>query len=195
MALSAPERAGETVHPKNSTEVFQEVVGIFKSTGDLQSAIRELENVSFTRQDISVMGGRGELERVFGTKTVSPHDALAHDDIPRQSPSRPEEQTIGVAGMIGGSAYVGAMALALAAGAVTFPAIMSAAVIGGIGGGTLGAVLSRIMGGRYTRHMEEQIEKGGLLLWVRADTQHKIETAKQIMTAHNGYDVHVQKRD
>jgi outer membrane lipoprotein SlyB len=97
--------------------------------------------------------------------------------------------------MIGGSAYVGAMAVALTAGAVTFPAIISAAVLGGIGGGTMGAILSKILGDRYTRYMEAQIEKGGLLLWVRADTTYKIETAKQIMVANNGYDVHVQKRD
>lgn len=176
-------------------DTVREVAGIFKTAEDLQSAIRELESIAFTRADLSVMGARRELERTFGERTVEPREALQNVDTPRQSPSRPEEQTIGIAGMIGGSAYVGAMALALAAGAVTFPAIISAAVIGGIGGGTLGVILSKIFGDRFSRHMQEQIEKGGLLLWVKADTAYKIETAKQIMVANNGYNVHIQKRD
>lgn len=171
----------------------REAVGIFTSVGDLQNAIRSLEGTSFPRQDISVMGSRDELERVFGEKTVSPDLAMDNLDTPRQAPSRPEEQTIGTAGMIGGGVYVGAMAMALAAGAITFPAIISAAAIGGIGGGTLGALLTKIMGGRYTRHLEEQIEKGGLLLWVRTPDEDREERAKQIMIANNAYDVHVHE--
>ncbi len=169
----------------------REAVGLFMSTDDLQNAIRDLEGTSFPRQDISVMGNRSELLKVFGAKTVNPEFAMDNSDTPRQAPSRPEEQTIGVAAMIGGTAYVGARAMALAAGAVTFPAIRAAAAIGGIGGGTIGAVLTKIMGSRYNRHMEEQVEKGGLLLWVRTPDQYKEEIAQRIMIARGGYDVHV----
>lgn len=169
----------------------REAVGLFMSPQDLQDAIRDLEGTAFPRQDISVMGNRSELLKVFGAKTVDPEFAMNNSDTPRQAPSRPEEQTIGVAAMIGGSAYVGAMALALAAGAVTFPAIIAAAALGGLGGGTVGAVLTKLMGKRYNRHIEEQIEKGGLLLWVRTPDEYKEEMAKRIMIARGGYDVHV----
>lgn len=170
---------------------IKEVVGVFMSKDDLHSAIRELEGTAFARQDISVMGARAELEKVFGAKVVPPEFAIDNPNTPRQAPSRPEEQTIGAAGMIGGTAYVGAMAMALAAGAVTFPAIISAAVIGGIGGGTLGAVLTRILGGRYNRHIEEQIEKGGLLLWVRTPDREREDLANRIMITNNAYQVHM----
>lgn len=175
-------------------DVVKEVAGVFMSAKDLQSAIRDLEGSAFPRQDISVMGSRGDLEDVFGSKTVEPEKALRHNETPRQAPSRPEEQTIGIAGVIGGSAYIGAMAVALAAGAVTFPAILSAAVIGGLGGGTLGAILTRVLGDRYERHIEEQIEKGGLLLWVRTPDVHRQELARQVMVINNGYNVHVQSQ-
>lgn len=173
--------------------VLKEVVGVFQSKQDLQNAIRELEGTAFPRQDISVMGSREELEKVFGVKVVSPEFAIDNPDTPRQAPSRPEEQTIGAAGMIGGTAYVGAMALALTAGAVTFPAIISAAVIGGLGGGTVGAVLTKLLGDRYNRHIEEQIEKGGLLLWARTPDVEKEDIARRIMITNNAYDVHVHQ--
>lgn len=173
--------------------IVKEVVGVFMSKNDLQNAIRELEGTSFPRQDISVMGSRSDLERVFGAKVVPPKFAIDNPDTPRQAPSRPEEQTIGAAGMIGGTAYVGAMALALTAGAVTFPAIISAAVIGGIGGGTLGAVLTKIFGNRYNRHVEEQIEKGGLLLWVRTPDFEREDLANRILITNNAYQVHMHQ--
>lgn len=178
----------------NDGVATKEVAGVFMSVQDLQSAIRDLEGSAFPRQDISVMGSREDLEEVFGSKTIEPSKALSDSRTPRQAPSRPEEQTIGVAGVIGGSAYIGAMGVALAAGAVTFPAILSAAVIGGLGGGTLGAILTRILGERYERHIQEQIQKGGLLLWARAPDMHKQELARQIMVINNGYNVHVQSQ-
>jgi outer membrane lipoprotein SlyB len=173
--------------------MFKEIVGVFMSKDDLQNAIRELESTAFPRQDISVMGTRGELERVFGAKVVPPEFAIDNPDTPRQAPSRPEERTIGAAGMIGGTAYVGAMAMALAAGAVTFPAIMSAAVIGGIGGGTLGAILTKLLGNRYNRHIEQQVEKGGLLLWVRTPDSEREDLANRILITNNAYEVHVHQ--
>lgn len=173
--------------------MFKEIVGVFMSKDDLQNAIRELEGTAFPRQDISVMGTRGELERVFGAKVVPPEFAIDNPDTPRQAPSRPEERTIGAAGMIGGTAYVGAMAMALAAGAVTFPAIVSAAVIGGIGGGTLGAILTKLLGDRYNRHLEQQVEKGGLLLWVRTPDSEREDLANRILITNNAYGVHVHQ--
>ncbi len=191
MVYSVREGLSNNSQALSEPGTFKEAVGVFMGIKDLQSAIRELESSSFARQDISVMGSRADLEEVFGSKTVAPEFAMNNMDTPRQAPSRPEEQTIGAAGMIGGSAYVGAMALALAAGSVAFPAIISAAVLGGLSGGTLGAVLTKLLGDRYNRHIEEQIEKGGLLLWVRTIDIHRQELAKQILIANNGYDVHV----
>lgn len=173
--------------------MFKEAVGLFMSADELQTAIRDLEGTAFPRQDISVMGKRSQLEKVFGSRTVEPERAMDNADTPRQSPSRPEEQTIGAAAMIGGTVYVGAMAMALTAGAVTFPAIIAAAMLGGIGGGTIGAILTKLLGDRYDRHLEEQVEKGGLLLWVRTPDHEKEQIAQHIMIARGGYDVHVHE--
>lgn len=169
----------------------RECVGLFLTGEDLQEAIRDLEGTAFPRQDISIMGTRGELETMFGSKTVDPHVAMDNPDTPRQAPARPEEKNIGLSAMVSVPVYTGAMAAALSAGALAFPAIIGAAVLGGVGGGAVGAVLAKLFGDRDTRHYEEQIERGGLLLWVRTPDREREEIAVGIMRKHNAHEVHV----
>lgn len=173
--------------------MFKEAVGLFDNSDDLQNAIRTLEGSAFPRQDISVMGNRDDLEKVFGNTAVDPLFAMSSEYTPRQAPSRPEEQTIGSAAMIGGGAYVGAMAMALTAGAVAFPALIGAAVIGGLGGGTVGAILTKLLGDRYSHNLEEQIERGGLLLWVRTPDEQKQRLASTILRQHHAKHIHIQE--
>ncbi len=177
-------------HPVTQAPI-REAVALFMTTENLQAAIRDLEGTEFPRQDISVMGSEADLEKVFGAKTVPPEFAMDNSDTPRNAPSRPEEQTIGMGAVIGGGTYLGAMALALAAGALTFPAIVGAAIIGGIGGGAIGAALTKVMGDKYNKNIEEQIQKGGLLLWVRTPDAEKERLATEIMVKHDGQHVHV----
>lgn len=172
---------------------IREAVGLFMTSDDLQAAIRALEGTAFPRQDISVMGQQGDLARVFGTATPHSEDMMDNSDTPRMAPSRPEEQTIGTAAMVGIPAYIGAMGMALAAGAVSFPAVIGAVVLGGIGGGTIGGVISKILNDRYHERLEAQIREGGLLLWVRTPDEERENIACDIMRAHNGRDVHIHE--
>ena len=160
------------------------------TTDALQAAIRDLEGTEFPRQDISVMGSETDLEKVFGARTVPPEFAMDNSDTPRNAPSRPEEQTIGMAAVVGGATYLGAMGLALAAGAATFPAIIAAAIIGGVSGGAIGAGLTKAMGDKYKHHIEEQVQKGGLLLWVRTPDAERERLALDIMNRHGGQHTH-----
>lgn len=183
--LPAMDPVGVAVHP------VREAVALFKDPQSLQDAIRQLEGTEFPRQDISVMGSEADLLKVFGSSSVSPAVAMHSRDTPREAPARPEEQVIGAAAVIGGTTYLGAMALALTAGAVAFPAIVGAAIIGGIGGGAIGAALTKVMGDKYNHHIEEQLQRGGLLLWVRTPDTEKEKLALQILKAYGGHHVHV----
>lgn len=177
--------------PSAAPGLTREAVGLFLSGEDLQEAIRDLEGTAFPRQDISIMGSRAELEEFFGSKTIDPHVAMENPDTPRAAPARPEEKNIGLAAMVGVPAYAGAMAAALASGAVAFPAVMAAAVLGGVGGGAVGGILAKLFGERDTRHYEEQIDRGGLLLWVRTPDREREEEAVRIMRARHALEVHV----
>jgi hypothetical protein len=71
-------------------------------------------------------------------------------------------------GLIGGLMYVGA---ATAAGAIvsggTLAAGITAAVLAGAAGGLIGSILAKWVGARHAHYLQEQMDRGGLLLWVR----------------------------
>jgi hypothetical protein len=71
-------------------------------------------------------------------------------------------------GLIGGLMYVGAAA---AAGAIvvsggTLAAGITAAVLAGGAGGLIGSILAKWVGDHHAHYLQEQMDRGGLLLWV-----------------------------
>ena len=74
------------------------------------------------------------------------------------------------AALIGGLAYVGATfavgAVVMSGGALA--AAIAAAVLAGGTGGLIGSALAHWVGHHHAAYLHDQIENGGLLLWVRA---------------------------
>jgi hypothetical protein len=98
-------------------------------------------------------------------------------------------------GLISGLDYVGAVA---AAGAVvasggTLAAALGAAALAGDTGGLIGSLLAKLVGGHHARHLQEHIERGGLLLWVRTWKPEDEARATEILTRHSGAQVHVHE--
>jgi len=95
--------------------------------------------------------------------------------------------------LIGGLAYVGAT---VAIGAVVMSgaamgAAIAAAVLAGGTGGLVGSVLARWVGHHHAVHLQDQIENGGLLLWVRAWNHSDEARALEIVAKHAADKVHV----
>jgi hypothetical protein len=172
-------------------EAIREAVGLFDNISSLQDAVRALENTAFPRQDISVLGNRKDIEEKFGSKAVSPAVAEDNPEAPRQSPVRTEEQVIGAGALVGSAAYIGAVAAAIAAGAVSVPATIAAVALGGGSGALAGGILAKVMGDHYTQEIKEQVDKGGLLLWVRTPDEEREHIACDIMQAHGAKHVKV----
>ena len=69
-------------------------------------------------------------------------------------------------------------------------AILGAALAGGAGG-LIGGILAKLIGDRHAHHLQEQLEHGGMLLWVRTrDAAHE-QRAINVLKKHSGRDVHV----
>jgi hypothetical protein len=69
-------------------------------------------------------------------------------------------------------------------------AILGAALAGGAGG-LIGGILAKLVGDRHAEYLQEQLEHGGLLLWVRTrDAAHE-QHAVDILKKHAGREVHV----
>lgn len=169
---------------------MREAVGIFTDMDALEEAISELEQTAFGREDISILGNKEDLKEKFGRPEVRPERVEDDPDAPRQTPVRMEERAVGTGAMIGGGAYLGAVGALLAAGAaVTIPAVITAAAIGG---GSAG-ILARILGGSFDEHLEKQIEKGGVVLWVKTIDEEHEKKAGDILKKHGARHVHIHE--
>jgi hypothetical protein len=80
---------------------------------------------------------------------------------------------------------------ALLTPAATVSASIAAAVIGGAPGTLVGGLLARRVGKKHKDYYAHQIERGGVLLWVRCADSEKERLAVDIMKGHSGRDVHV----
>lgn len=172
---------------------LREAVGLFSSEHDLQEAIRELEGTSFGRQDMSILGGRADLENVFGVPVVNPEDVEDRGDVPRATPVRTEERNIGATALVGAGMYVGVMAMALAAAPLTVPAAAAAVAIGGGGGALLGGGILKLLESSFAKTVHDQLRSGGLLLWVHTPDKAKEDLACQILRRHGATHVKIHE--
>lgn len=164
---------------------FREAVGLFPDMDSLQEAVRELEGSAFQRDSISVLGSRHSVEKIYGTTEIDTIQAEDDPRVPRQAPPRPEEKNIGAGAMVGGIAYVGAITAALITMPAGIPLTLAAVALGGGSGAAIGAGLVSLLGHKLDDHAAEQIEKGGLLLWVRTPDEERERIALDIMRKHN----------
>ena len=104
------------------------------------------------------------------------------------------ESTGGAEGaVVGALMYVGAGVLTgpVAAAGAGIASILGAAVIGGGLGGAIGTALAVAIGTEHAQHIKEQLERGGLLLWVRTWDQDHERRAIKILARFCGRNVHV----
>jgi hypothetical protein len=73
----------------------------------------------------------------------------------------------------------------------TLAASAAAIAIGGSPAAVVGALLARRVGRHYKDYYANQIEHGGILLWVRVSDKEREDLAIKILNGHSGRDVHV----
>jgi len=70
--------------------------------------------------------------------------------------------------------------------------VVAAAVTGtALAGALIGTVLTRWLGKHHAEHLQEQLDRGGLLLWVRTPDAAAEQRALEILTRHSAHDVHI----
>lgn len=175
------------------TIAVREVVAIFDDGAALENAIEVVEQAGVNRGAISVIAS----DETFGTKlshvyrSVSEMDA--HDDIARGVKVTRYELAEGQGAAFSIPVYVGATAglIAVLASGGTVGLAALAGLAAGAAGGGIGVSLARLLGDQQAQHVQQQIEEGGLLLWVQvkdaADADARIDQLKSL----GGRDVRV----
>jgi hypothetical protein len=170
----------------------REAVGIFHRNEELQDAIDELLSSGFHRADLGLLASKAAVEEKLGDRFRV--EVMADDSaVPRSAYVSPEAIGDAQGGVIAALVYVGAV---VAIGAVitsggTLAAVITAVVAAGGTGGLLGTVLAKWLGDHHASYLQDQIDRGGLLLWVRTWDASDERRAVEILKRHSGREVHV----
>lgn len=184
-----------TEEPKHKTTAINvpEAVGVFDKFEDFQAAFYDLRMVGFSRYDISLLAKQGVLEEKLGKAYWCASDLEDNPDAPRAA--FVSEEAVGeLEGAIAGGFFFLGSYIAMAAmltAASTLAASIAAIAIGGSPALVLGVLLARRVGKQHKDYYANQIEHGGILLWVRVHDKSREDMAVKIMKGHSGRDVHV----
>lgn len=178
-----------------SQETRSEAVAVFDDADSLQDAIDDLMRAGFGRSDLSLLAGEAAVERKLG-HAYKKVDSLEDDlSVPRTAYVAPESRGDAEGGLIGVLVYIGATAAigAVVATGGTLAAALAAAVAAGGTGGLIGSALANLIEARHAAYLQEQIERGGLLLWVRTWDAERERQAVALLSRHSAHDVHLHR--
>jgi hypothetical protein len=187
------EPIGASMTVQSEARTVREAVGVFEQAAQLQDAIDELLSSGFDRADLSLLAGEEAVAEKLGPQ----HPliaALADDpDTPRTHYASPEAFAGAQSGIIGVLTYVGALGAtgAVVASGGTLAALIIATTVTGGAGALIGVALAKFIGDRHASHLQEQLNEGGLLLWVRTWDVEDERKATEILRRHSGRDVHI----
>ncbi|HKL69752.1 hypothetical protein [Salibaculum sp.] len=170
-----------------------EAVGVFDTFEDLQQAFYDLRMVGIHHSNISLLANESVLKEKLGKAYWRASDLEDDPHAPRAH--FVSEEAIGeLEGAIAGGFFFVGSYIAMAAmltPASTLAASIAAIAIGGSPSAVIGTLLARRVGKHHKDYYANQIEHGGILLWVRVDNKEREELAVKIMKGHSGRDVHV----
>jgi hypothetical protein len=150
---------------------------------DLDAAVEELRAAGFAKDDISLLATEEAVNRKLGHRYERVEELEDEPAAPRVAYRTRTSLGESEDRLIGSLTYLPAV---VAAGTVVASAgVVAAAVTGtAIAGALLGTVLS---------HLQEQLDRGGLLLWVRTPDVETQQRALAILTRHSAHDVHLHR--
>jgi hypothetical protein len=179
--------------PENGHDTIREAVAVFDTADEFDAAIEDLMSAGFDRADISLLAGQHAVEEKLGHRYRRVADVEDDPNVPRTYYVEESDVAEAEAGVVGALMYIGAAATAgaVVASGGTLAGVIMAAALAGTAGGLIGSVLAGIIGSRHAEHLHEQLEAGGLLLWVHLrDAAHEAR-AVEILKRHTGHDIHV----
>lgn len=173
----------------------REATAVFSAEDELRDVIDELKSAGFDHAEISVMPPPDVVERKTGKQLHATRDAQARPNVPRTVPLDAESLGTLQGALIGAPLYICAIAIMIivASTGAGLGAIAGAGAIGGLIGGLAGLWFAGWFRSRHARRINDQIRRGGLLLWVQIRDQQHEERAKEILARHETVDMRVQE--
>ena len=168
------------------TRTIREVVAVFDDAKALEEAVFALETHGFDRAAFSLLADEAAVESKLGHRYRRVAEMENEPAAPRETFFTRVSRIEAEVGLPVGFAAIGALALAGIGGLL--PVLVAAG-----GGAAIGTVLSGIMHRHHAQRVQEQLARGGLLLWVNVHDAGQEKTAVEILKARSAHDVHVHE--
>lgn len=174
--------------PAAGKRLSREVFGVFDSAESFENAATDLLVEGYEQRRLSVLAKRNTIEEKLGHRYESVTEITDGEDVERNAFVEKVTHNELKAMMLGSLAYFGGVA---AAGAVvisggTALAAGLLAVAAGGGAAAAGEALDRVLGERYATHLQDQLEHGGIALWVSVDGSDEDEARATRVLQKNG---------
>lgn len=174
-------------------QTVREAVGVFHDEKSLQGAVDELLVAGFDRSSLTLLASEHAVTEKLGHRYEKVDEIEDDLSVPRVAYVGSDSRTEGKAAAVTGLAYVGALGAVgaiVASGGTIAAAILAAAAAGGMGG-LIGSVLTRFLDRHHAEHLREQLDHGGLLLWVATHEEAQEKRACDILRGSGAEHVHV----
>ncbi len=184
--VAEPDSEGET-------NIVREAVAVFATEQALQQAIDDLQTSGFNRSEISILASNPKDSRKLELIFQDIRSLEDNEEVPRTAIYSPESRAEAEAAVIGIPIYIGAvggMFAAVASGG-TLALILAAAIAAGVAGGGAGAFGAYAIAHKHRKSIQQQLQNGGLLLWVRTADSDREQRAMEILKEAGGNDIHI----
>lgn len=175
-----------------SKAVVREAVAVFDNVSELDATVEDLRKAGFARGDISLLATEDAVQKKLGHRYERVEELEDEPDAPRVTYKTPAALGESDDLLVGSLTYLPAV---VAAGTVVASAgVVAAAVTGtALAGALIGTVLTRWLDQHQAAHVQEQLDRGGLLLWVRTADRAAEQRALEILRRHSAHDVHIHE--
>ena len=169
-----------------------EAVAIFDDVANLDAAVEALIKAGFHKDDISLLASEAAVEEKLGHRYQRVEELEDDPAAPRVVYRTLAEVADNERSITNSLTLLPAV---IAAGTVVASAGVVAAVITGaaVSGAVLSTVLAHWLDKSHADHLQEQLERGGLLVWVNVSTPARRDAALRILMDHATSDVHVHE--
>lgn len=171
----------------------REAVGVFFEAGSMEEAIKDLRDNGFGHEEINLLASQYAVRQSLGHLYEEINADAGDPEGPRTAFVAKESVGDTVHAILGAVSFTGAT---VAAGAVVATAgalgtALMAAAAGAAAVGGIGALLAAIIGQSEAEHLEEEVDRGHLLLVVRTDDPERESRALEILSKHSSFEPHI----
>ena len=170
----------------------REAVAVFDDVASLEAAVEDLRAAGFPEEAISLLAGHDAVERKLGRMYRRVEELEDEPRAPRTAfvseKNLDERENRLLSSLTVLPTVIAAGTVVASTGAV------AAAIVGtAIAGATIGTVLTHWMDKRHADRLQEQLDRGGVLLWVRTPTEADERKAVEVLTRYSAHDVHIHE--